>query len=127
MGGAHAVRHTERLRLEPIGPEHAGDLWRLHQDDAVAFWHAGRWSAEDAHGNAAAMARAWATDGVSKWIAYHRRGGELVGRAGPSAPTFGAMATPPRSATPAWPSPSRTSTPRRWLPSPSATTTAPGR
>jgi len=34
------IRFTERLRLEPIGPEHAGDLWRLHQDEAVAAWHA---------------------------------------------------------------------------------------
>jgi Acetyltransferase (GNAT) domain len=27
-----------RLRLEPVGPEHAPDLWRLHQDEAVAAW-----------------------------------------------------------------------------------------
>ena len=58
-----------RLRLEPIGPEHAADLWRLHQDEAVAEWHGGPWSAEDANRNAAAMAGQWSTDGVGKWIA----------------------------------------------------------
>jgi RimJ/RimL family protein N-acetyltransferase len=80
MTAVAGVRDTDRLRLEPIGPEHAGDLWRLHQDDAVAAWHAGPWSVSDAHRNAAAMARAWATDGVGKWVAYDRRTGELVGR-----------------------------------------------
>jgi hypothetical protein len=55
-----------RLRLVPIGPEHVGDLWRLHQDDAVAAWWGGRWSTEDARRYAAAMAAAWAADGVSK-------------------------------------------------------------
>jgi RimJ/RimL family protein N-acetyltransferase len=82
MAPGGGVRHTGRLRLEPIGPEHAGDLWRLHQDDAVAAWHGGRWSIDDATGRAAGMARAWAVDGVSKWIAYHRGGGGLVGRGG---------------------------------------------
>jgi RimJ/RimL family protein N-acetyltransferase len=77
-----AVRFTGRLRLTPVGAEHADDLWRLHQDEAVAFWHAGRWSAEDARRNAAAMAGAWAADGVGKWIAHDRRTGELVGRGG---------------------------------------------
>ena len=32
---------TERLRLEPVRPEHAGDLWTLHQDPVVAQWFAG--------------------------------------------------------------------------------------
>jgi RimJ/RimL family protein N-acetyltransferase len=82
MATATGARATDRLRLEPIAPEHAGDLWRLHQDDAVAAWHGGRWSVSDAHRNAAAMARAWAADGVGKWIAYDRRTGELVGRGG---------------------------------------------
>lgn len=41
---ARAVRTrlTSRLRLEPIGRRHAGDLWRLHQDEAVAPWYDGR-------------------------------------------------------------------------------------
>jgi hypothetical protein len=50
------VRRTRRLRLEPIGPEHAGDLWRLHQDEAVAAWHGGRWTADEARRHAAAQA-----------------------------------------------------------------------
>jgi 8-oxo-dGTP pyrophosphatase MutT (NUDIX family) len=49
------MRLTERLRLEPIGPGHAQDLWRLHYDDAVAAWHGGQWTAETAHRRAAAM------------------------------------------------------------------------
>ena len=83
------ARRTDRLRLEPVGPEHAEDLWRLHRDEAVAAWHGGRWSVRDARRYAAAMAGSWAADGVGKWVAYDRRGGELVGRGGVSrlAPT----------------------------------------
>ena len=76
------IRLTERLRLEPIGAEHAGDLWRMHQDDAVAEWHAGRWTRDDARRNAAGMGDGWATAGVGKWIAYDRETGGLVGRGG---------------------------------------------
>jgi RimJ/RimL family protein N-acetyltransferase len=82
MAAHPAARGTARLRLVPIGPEHAGDLWRLHQDEAVAAWHGGRWSLEDAHRHTAAMAEAWAADGVGKWVAYDRRTGQLVGRGG---------------------------------------------
>src|SRR5450759_2622703 len=76
------IRFTERLRLEPIGPEHAGDLWRLHQDEAVAAWHAGRWTARMAEERAAAYRAAWQADGVSKWLAYDRGTGGMVGRGG---------------------------------------------
>jgi hypothetical protein len=76
------IRLTGRLRLEPIGPGDAQDLWRLHHDDAVAAWHGGRWTVEAAHRRAAAMGRAWETAGVGKWIAYDRSTGELVGRGG---------------------------------------------
>ena len=76
------ARRTARLRLEPVGPEHAEDLWRLHQDEAVAAWHGRQWTLQDAHRFAAAMAEAWAADGVGKWIAHDRRTGELVGRGG---------------------------------------------
>jgi hypothetical protein len=47
------IRFTDRLRLEPIGPVHAEDLWRLHQDAAVAEWHGGRWTLATARRNAA--------------------------------------------------------------------------
>jgi RimJ/RimL family protein N-acetyltransferase len=77
-------RRTARLRLEPITPGHAGDLWRLHQDAAVAAWvlHGGPWSREDARRYAAAMAGAWAQDGAGKWVAYDLETGGLVGRGG---------------------------------------------
>lgn len=76
------LRLTGRLRLEPIGPEHADDLWRLHADAAVARWHGGRWTVPQAHRAAGGWRTAWETSGASKWIAYHRATGELVGRGG---------------------------------------------
>ena len=33
-----STRLTDRLRLEPIGLHHAEDLYRLHQDPAIAEW-----------------------------------------------------------------------------------------
>jgi RimJ/RimL family protein N-acetyltransferase len=85
---ANRIRLTERLRLEPIGPAHAGDLWRLHQDEAVAAWYLGRWTAQMAQQRAAGYGQAWEADGVSKWLAYDRRTGELVGRGGLSRVTL---------------------------------------
>jgi RimJ/RimL family protein N-acetyltransferase len=79
---AARVRLTERLRLEPCGPEHADDLWRLHHDEAVAAWHGGRYTADAAYRRAVAGRRAWERDGVDKWMAYDRATGELVGRGG---------------------------------------------
>jgi RimJ/RimL family protein N-acetyltransferase len=79
---ARRTRLTERLRLEPIGPAVAGDLWRLHQDEAVAAWYWGRWTAQMAQQRAARYGQAWEADGVSKWLAYDRRTGELIGRGG---------------------------------------------
>lgn len=79
---AARIRLTERLRLEPVGPEHVDNLWTLHQDPAVAEWHAGPWSVETARSNATDWAAAWELDGVHKWVAYDRSTGELVGRGG---------------------------------------------
>jgi RimJ/RimL family protein N-acetyltransferase len=81
-GTGRRTRFTDRLRLEPIGPEHAEDLWRLHQDPAMAEWHGGTWTLDQARQRAAGVADAWRTDGVHKWMAYDRRTGELVGRGG---------------------------------------------
>jgi RimJ/RimL family protein N-acetyltransferase len=75
-------RLTDRLRLEPIGAEHADDLWKLHQDDAIAQWYGGKWTVEAAQRQAVIFERGWAVDGASKWIAYDRESGELVGRGG---------------------------------------------
>lgn len=76
------VRWTARLRLEPVEARHARDLWRMHKDARISEWHAGEWSVSKAERSAAAMGDAWKSDGVSKWIAYHRVTGELVGRGG---------------------------------------------
>jgi RimJ/RimL family protein N-acetyltransferase len=73
---------TDRLRLEPISPAHADDLWTLYQDDAVAEWHGNRWTAEQARDYAAVCDDAWRAGGVHKWMAYDRVTGELVGRGG---------------------------------------------
>lgn len=76
------ARFTGRLRLEPITARHADDLWRIHQDEHVAAWYAGRWSRAHAARMAEDMARQWAGNGVGKWIAYHRETGDLIGRGG---------------------------------------------
>jgi RimJ/RimL family protein N-acetyltransferase len=76
------VRYTARLRLEPIGPGHARDLWLLLQDPAVAEWYGGAWTLEQAQHEAERMGHAWATGGIHKWMAYQRRTGERVGRGG---------------------------------------------
>ncbi|MET7994585.1 GNAT family N-acetyltransferase [Amycolatopsis sp. NPDC005232] len=75
------ARHTERLRLEPVGPELADDLFRLHQDPGIARWY-GAWTAEDARRTATEMGRAWSSEGVHKWLAYDRTDGVPIGRGG---------------------------------------------
>lgn len=79
---AARIRLTERLRLEPMGPEHAKDLWLLHQDEAVAAWHGSRLTADAARRWAARGQRGWEIEGVDKWMAYDRQTGELLGRGG---------------------------------------------
>jgi ribosomal-protein-alanine N-acetyltransferase len=76
-----SVRFTARLRLEPVGAEHAKDLYRLFQDPAVAEWY-GTWTREMAQREAASIAQAWEMDGVHKWMAYECSSGALVGRGG---------------------------------------------
>ncbi len=76
------VRFTERLRLEPIAEKHARDLFLLHQDDDVALWHGGTYTERDAEQRAAEYANGWKMDGISKWMAYDRHTGELIGRGG---------------------------------------------
>jgi RimJ/RimL family protein N-acetyltransferase len=79
---ATRIRLTQRLRLEPIGPEHIDALLTLHDDAAVAEWHGNRWTREQAHTFAVSCLEAWGRDGVHKWIAFDRATGELVGRGG---------------------------------------------
>ncbi len=92
MSRAEGACWTARLRLEPIGSEHADDLVRLFQDPVVAAWYGGTWSMAEAEAFAEAAREAWTRDGVHKWIAYRRSDNVLVGRGGlsrlaPDAPT----------------------------------------
>lgn len=74
---------TPRLRLEPIGPANAADLWLVHDDDAVVPWYDGwRPSRAEIDEHAARIAESWDLHGVHKWMAYDRETGEVVGRGG---------------------------------------------
>ncbi len=74
---------TPRLRLVPIGPSNAVDLWLVHNDDAVVPWYDGwRPSRRDAEDQARRIAESWQLHGVHKWMAYDRETGEVVGRGG---------------------------------------------
>ena len=83
-------RLTQRLRLEPITLERADDLWKLHQDPGVAEYYVeeAQWTHEDAERCAAAFEVDWQDHGVSKWLAYDRADGALVGRGGLSTWSF---------------------------------------
>jgi len=67
--------------LDPVGPEHATDLFLVHSDPDVAYW-SDAWSPEQAAAAAAEMARQWQADRVGKWIAHRRSDGTLVGAVG---------------------------------------------
>jgi RimJ/RimL family protein N-acetyltransferase len=82
MSSADGVCLTRRLRLEPVGPEHADDLVRLFQDPVVAKWYGGAWAPAEAEAFAEVARRGWTRDGVHKWMAYRRSDGALVGRGG---------------------------------------------
>jgi hypothetical protein len=41
MSGTERSLLTPRLRLVPIGPSNAADLWLVHNDKAVAPWYDG--------------------------------------------------------------------------------------
>lgn len=74
---------TARLRLEPIGPDNAADLWLVHNDDAVVPWYDGeRPTRREAEDRAREIAESWRLHRVHKWIAYDRGTGEVVGRGG---------------------------------------------
>ncbi|WBQ05378.1 GNAT family N-acetyltransferase [Kribbella sp. CA-293567] len=87
---AYAVRMvlSDRLTLMPIaGPGevltgHAADLERLHADPWVAEWYGGAWSAEESMRRAGGFQARWEANGVSKWMAFRRSDGSLVGRGG---------------------------------------------
>jgi RimJ/RimL family protein N-acetyltransferase len=78
------TRLTARLRLVPIGRASAGDLWRVHYDDAIATWYGGRFTPSQVLARAARGDTGWEHDGVEKWLAYDRGTGALIGRGGVS-------------------------------------------
>jgi len=81
--GAGQSRFTRRLRLEPIGPADAADLWLVHSDDQVSYWYGNEQpSLEQAKAQARFMGDSWRLHGVHKWLAYDRVSGEVVGRGG---------------------------------------------
>jgi RimJ/RimL family protein N-acetyltransferase len=81
--GAGQSRFTRRLRLEPIGPANAADLWLVHNDDQVSYWYGNdKPNMEQAEQRARFIGESWRLHGVHKWIAYDRVTGEVVGRGG---------------------------------------------
>jgi RimJ/RimL family protein N-acetyltransferase len=83
MAGTEDSLLTPRLRLVPIGPDNAADLWLVHNDDAVVPWYDGwRPSRHEADDHARRIAESWRLHGVHKWMAYDRETGEVVGRGG---------------------------------------------
>jgi RimJ/RimL family protein N-acetyltransferase len=82
-GSGDGSRFTARLRLEPIGPTRAHDLWLVHNDDEVSYWYDNeKPSLEEAGQWAESIGDSWRLHGVHKWIAYDRVSGEVVGRGG---------------------------------------------
>jgi RimJ/RimL family protein N-acetyltransferase len=76
-----------RLRLEPVGPANAADLWLVHSDDEVWRWYGNeKPSLTQVEQWAKFMGDSWRFHGVHKWIAYDRASGEVVGRGGLSRP-----------------------------------------
>jgi RimJ/RimL family protein N-acetyltransferase len=83
LADAGGSRFTMRLRLEPVGPANAADLWLVHKDDEVWPWYADeKPGLEQAEQSAKFMGESWRFHGVHKWIAYDRVSGEVVGRGG---------------------------------------------
>jgi RimJ/RimL family protein N-acetyltransferase len=81
-GTGHS-RFTARLRLAPVGPANAADLWLVHQDDEVWPWYDdAKPSLAQAGQSAKFMGGSWQTHGMHKWIAYDQVNGEVVGRGG---------------------------------------------
>jgi RimJ/RimL family protein N-acetyltransferase/8-oxo-dGTP pyrophosphatase MutT (NUDIX family) len=79
---AARTRLSARLRLEPVGPEHSEDLFRLHAHPDVAAWLGGPWTEEVARRSAVRVRAGWDAAGAGVWAAYDRVTGELVGRGG---------------------------------------------
>src|SRR5262249_28554108 len=74
---------TTRLRLAPVSPANAADLWLVHTDEDVWPWYGDEKPRfEQAKQWADFMGQSWRFHGVHKWIAYDRKTGDVVGRGG---------------------------------------------
>ena len=83
LANAGESRLRLRLRLEPVSPANAHDLWLVHGDDEVWPWYEhDKPSLEEAKQSAQLMDESWRLHGVHKWIAYDRVTGGVVGRGG---------------------------------------------
>ncbi len=90
---AARTRLTRRLRLEPVGPEHGMDLWRLHARPEVAGWLGGAWTQGSARRSVLRLRAGWDAVGFGTWVAYDRGDGELVGRGGIAPYTLDGLST----------------------------------
>ncbi|MEN3361352.1 MAG: hypothetical protein V7637_5334 [Mycobacteriales bacterium] len=80
---ANNSRLTMRLRLHPVGPDNAADLWLVHSDDEVWRWYGHEKPSQERVAQwARFMGDSWRFHGVHKWIAYDRVSGEVIGRGG---------------------------------------------
>lgn len=77
------ARFTPRLRLEPVGPRNASDLWLVLGDDEVWPWYgAQKPNPAQVQERARSIGESWRSHGVDKWLAYDRVSGAVVGRGG---------------------------------------------
>ncbi|WP_185443996.1 GNAT family N-acetyltransferase [Kribbella qitaiheensis] len=77
------ILETERLRLVPLGPEHAVDLWSVYSDPEVARYVGGEsLTPESTREQTERWARAWDERGHSQSAVIWRETGELLGRIG---------------------------------------------
>ena len=87
-GAASGVVETERLRLEPLRPEHAALLMPIMLDPRVARWYrapdAPPTSETDVIAGVERHAAAWASGGFGFgfWLLSDRHTGDVVGRGG---------------------------------------------
>jgi RimJ/RimL family protein N-acetyltransferase len=73
---------TERLALEPLGPEHVAGLARILADPRVGATLGGVQDEPWVRAHVASVQEAWERDGFNWWAARDRATGELVGRGG---------------------------------------------
>jgi ribosomal-protein-alanine N-acetyltransferase len=73
---------TERLVLEPLGPEHVEGLARILADPRVGATLGGVQDESWVREHVESVREAWARDGFNWWAALDRDTGALVGRGG---------------------------------------------